>query len=64
MGLVKRFKRWRSLGGVTFDEAPTSLSAAARIDAAEYELQAIIRDVSGVRLPDLGLSSAGSARKY
>jgi hypothetical protein len=52
MGVVKRFKLWRRLRGHTFDEASLELGAQARVDAAAYELQSIVRDLTLVRLPN------------
>jgi hypothetical protein len=51
MGVVKRFKRWRRLRGQTFEDSSLGLGAQARVDAAEYEFQSIVRDLSRVRLP-------------
>jgi hypothetical protein len=52
MNVVGRFKKWRNLRGRRFDEAIPALSVGARIDAAEYELQSIMRDIARVRLLD------------
>ena len=50
MSVVQRFLRWRANRGVVFKGQPINLGIEARIDAAEYELQAIIRDVARVRM--------------
>lgn len=52
MNVVGRFKQWRHLRGGTFEDAIPALSIEARIDAAEYELRSIMRDISRVRLHD------------
>jgi hypothetical protein len=50
MGMVQRFRRWRATRGVVFQDEPANVSIESRIDAVEYELQGIIRDVSRVRM--------------
>jgi hypothetical protein len=52
MRVVQRFLRWRANRGVVFQNQPENLSLEARIDAAEYELQSIIRDIARVRMSD------------
>lgn len=50
MSIGKRIKNWRTIRSRAFDEMPTLVSLDARIDAAEYELQSIARDVARVSL--------------
>jgi hypothetical protein len=50
MSVSKRFKTWRSLRARRFDESIPPVSVETRLDAAEYELQSIMRDITRVRL--------------
>lgn len=50
MGLLRRLKQWRYSGPDKFDDAIGARSADRCIDAAEYELKSIMRDVARVRL--------------
>jgi hypothetical protein len=60
MGVVKKFVRWRVNLGVTFVDRPNDPGIEARLDAAEYELQSILRDVTRVRMPELLTTAADS----
>jgi hypothetical protein len=62
MGVVKKFVRWRANRGVSFVEQPNEPGIEARLDAAEYELQGILRDVARVRMPELVMPAADRLR--
>jgi hypothetical protein len=57
MNVVGRFKQWRSICGNSFNDAIPALSVEVRLDAAEYELRCITRDVTRVRLSEPQLHS-------
>jgi hypothetical protein len=48
MGVAKRFKRWRAARGETFSDPTALRSTRVHLDAAEYELKCILRDVTRV----------------
>lgn len=49
--MLQRILRWKRFRGMTFAEGPFKVGAGAHIDAAEYELQSIVRDINRVRMP-------------
>jgi hypothetical protein len=52
MSVNTRFKQWQKSHGDRFEDAAPALSLQARLDAAEYELQSIMRDIAKVRLSE------------
>lgn len=52
MGAVERFNRWRAGRVATFSDQAAQRSTGAHLDAAEYELRCIMRDVASVRMTD------------
>ena len=54
MGVFRRFWHWRNLNGSTFEDAPVALTLREQIDAADYELQCIVKDIALVCSPNWG----------